>query len=62
MQDLFVEVGGFISVGEKGRFSSDDTVGVKIPEARSEFGIYQDLYFLSLRFYFWGFGYMPVPY
>jgi len=52
MQDLFVEVGGFISVGEKGRFSSGDTGGVKIPEARSEFGIYQDLYFVSLRFYF----------
>lgn len=52
MQDLFVEVGGFIGIGEKGRFSYNDTDGTEIPEVRSEFGIYQDLCFLSLRFYF----------
>ena len=52
MEDLYIEAGAFVSIGKKSRFSPGDIKNFGMPSAASEFGLYPNLYFISLRYYF----------
>ena len=51
-EDVFIEAGAFFSLGRRARSVFDETTGLLEMEPRSEFGLYPNIYFTSVRLYF----------
>jgi hypothetical protein len=51
-EDVYLEAGAFVAYGEKAKFVADASPGAGNFEPKSEFGLYPNMYFTSIRIYF----------
>ncbi len=51
-EDVYLDVGAFISTGRKPEMHINELSGLVEREIKSEFGMYPDIYFTSIRLYF----------